>query len=262
HQAQFNPFKYVSGLAKAANTAHCQIFENTKVTNVKDGTPCQVFTENGVVTAKKVIMATHSPKGIYEVHTEMEVYREFALAAKITGELPPEGIYWNITGSNQYSVRPYSNEEGDYLIVLGEPYLTGTKEENEDCIVKIKEYLNKHFTIESIVYEWAAQNYKPADGLPYIGTSPLQTNTYIATGFKADGLVYGTLAAMIITETILGRESDWSELYDPKRFTPIASAKQFLKENMNVATHLVKDYLFYGQVDELKEIKQGEGKTL
>src|SRR5690606_38411081 len=179
HQAQFNPFKYVSGLAKAANTAHCQVFENTKVTNVKDGTPCQVFTENGVVTAKKVIMATHSPKGIYEVHTEMEVNREFALAAKITGELPPEGICWNITGSNQYSVRPYSNEEGDYLIVLGEPYLTGTKEENEDCIVKIKEYLNKHFTIESIVYEWAAQNYKPADGLPYIGTSPLQTNTYI-----------------------------------------------------------------------------------
>src|SRR5690606_37640485 len=28
HQAQFNPFKYVSGLAKSANTAHCQIFEN------------------------------------------------------------------------------------------------------------------------------------------------------------------------------------------------------------------------------------------
>src|SRR5690606_22643994 len=84
----------------------------------------------------------------------------------------------------------------------------------------------------------------------------------IATGFKADGLVYGTLAAMIITDEILGSESDWSELYDPKRFTPIASAKQIVKENVNVVTHLVKDYLFYGEVDRLKQIAAGEGKTL
>src|SRR5690606_18801267 len=115
HQAQFNPFRYVAGLAQSINSGKCQIFEDTKVINVKDETPCQVITESGVVTAKKVIIATQSPKGIYEVHTELEVYREFALAAKINGELPPDGIYWNITGSDQYSVRPYSNEEGNCL---------------------------------------------------------------------------------------------------------------------------------------------------
>jgi len=90
----------------------------------------------------------------------------------------------------------------------------------------------------------------------------LQKNVFIATGFKDDGLVYGTLAANIISETILGRKSDWSELYDPKRFTPIASAEQFVRENVNVVTHLLKDYWFYGEVDRLKQIECGEGKTL
>jgi len=262
HQAQINPYKYVLGLATAIDTRNCRIFENTKVINVEDGSPCIVHTKNAKVKAKKVIMATHSPKGIYEVHTEMEAYREFALAAKLKGDLPIEGIYWNMIGSDQYSVRPYSNEEGNFLVVVGEPYLVGSLDDNEECLLKIEKYLYEYFDVDRIVYRWAAQNYKSADGLPYIGTSPLQSNTFIATGFKADGLVYGTLAGMIIADTILGHESDWAELYNPKRFTPIASAKQFAKENANVVSHLLKDYLFYGEVDRLKQIEQGEGKTL
>src|SRR5690606_6317392 len=98
------------GLAQSVDTSKCRIFENTKVLNVEDGTPCIVHTNNAKVKANKVIMATHSPKGIYEVHTEMEAYREFALAAKLKGELPQEGIYWHMTNSHQYSVRPHSNE--------------------------------------------------------------------------------------------------------------------------------------------------------
>ena len=60
----------------------------------------------------------------------------------------------------------------------------------------------------------------------------------------------------------MGKKNDWAEVYDPKRFTPIASAGQFLKENMTVVSHLLKDYLFYGEVDELKSIRIGEGTTL
>lgn len=261
-QAQFNPYAYVIGLAEAIDQPNCRIYENTKVIDVKDGSPCTVKTGGGTVTARKVIMATHSPKGIYQVHTEMEVYREFAMAVRIRGPLPEGGVYWHVTGSNQFSVRPYSNHEGQFLIVLGEPYLTGTKENNQELLKKIESYLRDRFAVEEVVYRWAAQSYKAGDGLPYIGTSPLQSNTYIATGFKADGLTFGTLAAMIITELINENESDWSKLYDPKRFTPLASAKQFLKENMNVATHLIKDYLFYGDVKDLNEIAPGEGKVL
>lgn len=262
HQAQLNSYKYVLALATLTSTSNCRIFEDTPVTKVEDGNPCTVHTAQHTIKAKHVIMATHSPKGIYQAQTEMEVYREFALAAKLKSPLPEEGIYWELTDSGQYSIRPYSNEEGEFLVVLGEPYLVGTLEDNEECLNRIEQYLHQHFDVDHIAYRWAAQNYKSGDGLPYIGVSMLESNTYIATGFKADGLVYGTLAAMLITEDIMGRENSWLKLYSPTRFTPLASAKQFTKESFTVAKHLLKDYLTYGEVDSLKQIGNGEGKTL
>lgn len=262
NQAQLNPYTYVLALASLSNSLNCKIHEGTTVTKVEDGNPCIVHTTDNQITAKQVIMATHSPKGIYQVQTEMQVYREFALAAKLKEPLPNDAIYWNLTSSGQYSIRPYSNEEGAFLIVLGDPYRVATLENNDDCLQHIEQYLRRNFQVESIVYRWAAQNYKSGDGLPYIGMSALERNTYIATGFKADGLVYGTLAAMLISDAILGKEHPWLKLYSPTRFTPIASAKQFAKESFTVANHLLKDYLWYGEVDSLKQIEKGQGKTL
>lgn len=261
-QAQFNSYKYVLALSGLINMSNCSIYENSTVLNIEDGDPCIVHTAYAKIKANHVIMATHSPKGIYQVHTEMEVYREFALAAKLKGPLPTESIYWHLINSEQYSVRPYKNDDGEFLIALGEPYLVGTSDNNEARLQRIEQYVHRHFEIDHIAYRWAAQNYKSGDGLPYIGVSPLQKNTYIATGFKADGLVYGTLAAMLITDDILGKEHPWFKLYSPTRFTPIASAKQFAKESFTVVTHLLKDHLAYGEVANLKEIKNGEGKSL
>lgn len=262
NQAQFNPLKYTQGLAAAIAGNNCQIFEGTKVTNVEDGEPCIVHTEWGKVTARHVIMATHSPKGVYAVHTAMEPYREYAMAVRLKGNVPAGGIYWHVQQLQHYSIRPYSNEQGNFLLVLGESHKVGHKEHNEEAFQKLEQYLTARFEVDHIVYKWAAQNYTAADLLPFIGTSPAQNYTYIATGFAADGLTWGTLAAMIIRDAIVGTENQWAKYFDPKRFTPIASAPNFIKENIDVAFYLAKDYLFYGQADQLKDIKAGEGKTI
>src|SRR5690606_1681463 len=89
-----------------------------------------------------------------------------------------------------------------------------------------------------------------------------QKHVYIATGFAADGLVYGTLSGMILSDLILEKENQWAKIYDPKRFTPIASVKKFIKDNMDVAKNLIKDHLIYGEIKELKELNPGEGKTI
>jgi glycine/D-amino acid oxidase-like deaminating enzyme/nitrite reductase/ring-hydroxylating ferredoxin subunit len=262
NQAQFNPLKYAQGLAAAIVGENCQIFEDTKVLKVEDGEPCIIQTENGMVRAKQIVMATHSPKGVYGVHTAMEPYREFAIAFKLKTGLPAGGIYWHLQQLQHYSVRPYKAEQGEYLLVLGEAYKVGHEEHNEEKLKLIEAYARKHFDIDSIAYSWAAQNYRPADGLPFIGTSPLEKNIYIATGFAVDGLTYGTLAGMIISDQIQGKENEYAKIYDPKRFTPVASALNFTKENLDVAVSLVKDHLLFGEVKELDEIKAGEGKTL
>ncbi|PRY13800.1 glycine/D-amino acid oxidase-like deaminating enzyme [Pontibacter ummariensis] len=262
HQAQFNPLQYVQQLAAAIAGESCRIFEQTKVLDVEDGEPCVVHTSHGKVTAKAVIKATHSPIGRYVVHTEMEVHREYALAVRLKGDLPPDGIYWHMEEKQMYSVRPYSTEEGNFLLVLDASHKIGHVEQTEKSFKRVEEYLRAHFEVDEIAFTWAAQNYKPADGLPYIGTSFTEENVYMATGFAADGLTWGTLASIMIGDALFGRESPWASFYDPKRFTPAASAKRFLKENKDVVTHLVKDYLLRGDEKELDEIKPGEGKVV
>lgn len=262
HQGQFNPLAYIQEFACSIEGENCNIYEDTQVTRVKDGEPCVVETSRGVVKAHQVVMATHTPKGIYAVHTAMEPYREHAMAVQILGELPPSGIYWHMKASQHYSLRPFRSGSHNYLLVLGESYKVGHKNDTQQSFKKIEEYVRTHFDVKTIDYTWAAQNYKAADSLPFIGRSPLEKNIFIATGFAADGLVYGTLASMIISDTILGIENQWAKIYSPTRFTPLASAPKFMKENIDVGVQLLKDYLFYGEASELKEIKPGEGKTI
>ena len=59
---------------------------------------------------------------------------------------------------------------------------------------------------------------EPKDGLAFIGASSLQEkNIYIATGYSGNGITYGTISGMLISDLILGKRNDWTELYDPGR---------------------------------------------
>jgi glycine/D-amino acid oxidase-like deaminating enzyme/nitrite reductase/ring-hydroxylating ferredoxin subunit len=261
-QAQFNPLQYVQQLAAAIAGPQCRIYENTKVTGINDGNPCVLETSGGQVRAKKTVQATHTPKGIYTVHAEMDVYREYALAAKVKGTLPAGGIYWQLEGGKMFSIRTYSDSTGTYLIVLDDSHKTGHKQHTEESFAAVEKHLRTYFDVDGIQYLWAAQNYKPDDYLPYIGTSPLEENIYIATGFAADGLVTGTAASFIISDLIEGRENKWAKVFDPKRFTPLASAKKFIEKNLDVASHLIKDYVFKKDGEEISSIQIGEGKIV
>ena len=261
-QAQFNPLRYVQQFALAIAGENCSIYENTKVVEIEDGAPCILHTKQGKVGAKHVVQATHSPKGIYAVHTAMEVYREYAFAVRLRGDLPPDGAYWHLEEKELYSIRPYKNEQGNFLIILDASHKIGHIEDTERSFKKVEEYMRGHFDVDRIEFSWAAQNYQPADSIPYIGTSPMEDNIYIATGFGPDGLTYGTLSSLIISDLILGKENQWANTYDPKRFTPAASFKRFTKENIDVATHFIKDYLITKDEEKLEEIKAGEGKVV
>jgi glycine/D-amino acid oxidase-like deaminating enzyme len=70
--------------AKAIQSEHCKIYDATKAVEFKEGDVCTVVTESGVkVTAGHIVMATHTPKGIYFVHTSLGPYREYAVAVKL-----------------------------------------------------------------------------------------------------------------------------------------------------------------------------------
>jgi Rieske Fe-S protein len=81
----------------------------------------------------------------------------------------------------------------------------------------------------------------------------------VATGFLKWGMTGGTVAAMILADRIAGRDNPWAGLYDSSRIKPIASAKELVKENLNVAKRFFGDHLARPDVRSVDDLAPGEG---
>jgi Rieske Fe-S protein len=110
--------------------------------------------------------------------------------------------------------------------------------------------------VQSIDYEWSAQFYAPADGLPYIGKT---NDGYIATGFSGEGLTYGTLAARMIADQIQGIPNPCSEILSPYRAKPIASAGGILAEGVSTMSHYIGDRLKKTTIEKPEDVPEGTG---
>lgn len=253
-QAQFHPLQYVQQMAQVLSAHNCRIYENSKAEDI-DASRLTVRTASGSVKAPSMIVATHAPKGFSLVQTELGPYREYGMAATLGDALYPEGLFWTMEDPG-HSIRSYEADGQKYLIAIGEKHKVGQHE--QDYYGNLETYLKAHFSVESITHRWSAQHYRPADLLPYIGRTVASDNVYIATGFGTNGLLYGPLAAHLITDQILGRENPWEDLFAPTRVTPAKSAKDFIKENVNVVKQYARDY-FKRHEEHFANIAPGEG---
>ncbi|TVS17542.1 MAG: alpha/beta fold hydrolase [Planctomycetaceae bacterium] len=100
-----------------------------------------------------------------------------------------------------------------------------------------------------------------ASGEKQVGGNPLDArNAFIVTGDSGMGMTHGTIAGILLTDLILGRENPWAKLYDPSRKTLYALGR-FLNENLNVAVQY-GDWLTGGDVDSPAQIKSGAGAVI
>ncbi|MGQ9424500.1 FAD-dependent oxidoreductase [Gilvimarinus sp. F26214L] len=256
-QAQFNPLQYCDGLARAAAASGAAIFEHSPAIRV-DASEGRVETPTGTARAGHIVFATHTPKGINMLQAEMEVLREHAIAAPMlskTGEYP-RAITWALDDS--YSLRSTFHQGQLYLVLVGQKHQTG--HHTSDYFADMEHWLCQRFEVGEVTHRWSAQQYRPADLLPFVGRSG-HDNIYVATGFSADGLVWGELAAQVISGQILGRKGQGADLLNPRRFTPSKSAKGWLEANMKVARHLGSDYLGVEKLETLDQVRAGEGRV-
>src|SRR5207302_1620064 len=107
--------------------------------------------------------------------------------------------------------------------------------------------------IEDIEFHWAGQVMETIDGLAFIGRNPGdQDNVFIVTGDSGMGMTHGTIAGMLLTDLILGRQNPWATLYDPSRKT-LRAAGEYAKEAINMAAQYA-DWLTPGDVASAEEI--------
>lgn len=260
--AQLNPLLYVQGIATAIRD-QCQIFENTKVEEIHESAESvEIITAEGCkVKSSYLIHASHTPKGITLFHTVLEAHREYGIAGKIESD-HPEGIYFGYySASDVTSSRVYERNAQKYLICVGGPHKVGHGD-GIDQLNSLEQCAYEHFGLKEITHRWGAQNYKSADFVPYIGPKTQNSNIYIATGFSSHGLVYGTVAAMVMSDLITKKKNPFAAIYKPSRFNPLKSAEKVLKANTDVFGQLVKDYLFTNNGGPFSAVPIGQAKVV
>jgi glycine/D-amino acid oxidase-like deaminating enzyme/nitrite reductase/ring-hydroxylating ferredoxin subunit len=253
NQAQFQPQAYLNELGRLAVQAGARVHEHSRVIEL-DIRARRGATATGTVQAQEIVLATHTPKGFHVVQAEMPVHREYGIARPLTGADPGPGIYW-CRADEHYSVRTTQGQGGKFFVCVGQKHKTGIHNAKA-ALMALEAGAEKLFGPGKAAYRWSAQNYRSADGLPYVGRD--FSDCFFATGFSTDGLVWGTVAAKVMAAQVMGRRPEFGELCKPGRFSPIKGGKVILDEVGTMAKSLVKDYLTHRQEQQLSSLALGD----
>ena len=256
-QAQFHPVKYVAGLVQTIPGDGCHVFENSRAV---DWSPTRVVTDRGEVQARCVVMATHLPLGqvgLYYARAYPEA--EPVIAAPI-GRVP-EGMFAN-KGQPSHSIRTHNGADGrTWGIVAGSSFKPGHVEEEREHFADIERWLRENFEPGPVEHRWVNHDYTPMDGAPFVGWSGGDDGYLVATGFDAWGISNGAAAGLLLADLAAGRDNPWLKIFDASRNKPVAGAKEFVKENLEVAAHLVGGYLA-GKPHALEALQAGQGAVM
>ncbi len=253
-QLAFNPRKYCLGLAKEIPGDGSHVFERTRAIEVEDASPCLVTTERGMVRAERVVIATQIPiVDDGEFFAKTFPSRSYGLAAKIDAPLP-EALCLGV-GAGGRSLRPYRTGDQEYLIVVGEDHHVGEDPDTRLRYIALERWTRDHFPVTSIDYQWSAQDYMPADYVPYIGRMTSHTERlFTATGLKKWGLSLGTIAGVM-----LDRPNPWTPLYDATRLDLTNSAKRLVAGAVDSAKHLIVERVESPNATSVDAFAPGEG---
>lgn len=262
-QAQFNPVKYVAGLAKAFINNGGVIAEECRVTGITAGDDTLTAdTTQGEIHASQVIYATHIPPGVNLLHFRCAPYRSYAIAVKLADGKYPQALGYDMDDPYHYYRSQRVNGK-EYLIAGGEDHKTGHEENAEQCFRKLEAYVRQWFQVEEVAYKWSSQYYVPNDGLPYIGRLPGgDDKIYVATGFNGNGMIFGTVSASVLTAILQNTENAYTKLFDPSRIKPIAGFSNFVKEGADVVKEFIKGKFSAEKIAELNELAPGEARVI
>lgn len=260
NQGQVHATAYLDGLLKEAITQGLLVYENTRVVGVHEDAPCRVETDRGTVRAADVFVAANVPvNNRVLLHTKIAAYRSYAIAAAAPSGIPA-GLFWDTDDPYHYT-RIHEIDGQVYLIVGGEDHRTGEQIDTGERYEHLIAYAREWFKVLNSEFRWSGQIIEPVDGLPFIGRNAVAQRVFVATGYSGNGMTFGTLAGMIVSDTILGRPNAYAELYDATRIKPIAAAIDYVKENLAFPAHLLTDRLTSLNADErpVRALQPGEG---
>jgi glycine/D-amino acid oxidase-like deaminating enzyme len=202
NQAQFHPLRFIAEISKGL-----RIYEDTKVLELV-GT--KAITNRGIITADKIIVATHFPFINKHGSYFLKMYQHRSYVIALEGAQQVDGMYVD-EAMKGMSFRNY----GNLLLIGGGDHRTGKKGGNWR---ELREFAKEHYPDAVERYCWATQDCMTLDGVPYIGPYSAKTHgLFVATGFNKWGMTSSMAAAMILTDMVLDRKNPNAEVFSPSR---------------------------------------------
>ncbi|MGN0602192.1 MAG: FAD-dependent oxidoreductase [Oscillospiraceae bacterium] len=201
-QAQFNPLKFISHIAKGLN-----IYKNTFVREMIGNT---AVTDKGKINAKQVIVTTHFPFINKHGSYFLKLYQHRSYVIALENAQNVHGMYVD-ENKKGMSFRNYKN----FLLIGGGGHRTGKKGGNWK---ELRDFASLYYPQSQERFFWAAQDCMSLDSIPYIGPYSKSTeNLYVATGFNKWGITSSMTAAMLLSDMIQGKHNETSEVFNPSR---------------------------------------------
>ncbi|MCE5222114.1 MAG: FAD-dependent oxidoreductase [Clostridium sp.] len=247
NQAQFNPLKFLRTISEKLT-----IYENTTALDITE--EISVVTKDDIkIKANKIIVATHYPflntPGYYFLRMHQE--RSYVLALENAQDV--NGMYICID-KNAYSFRNYKN-----LLIFGGVAQRAGENEGGGAYDELRKAAKELYPNSIEKYHWSAQDCMTLDNIPYIGHYSSKTpDIYVETGFKKWGMTTSMVAAMIISDMILEKENDFSEIFSPGRFDMSASMKNAANDLIITAKNFIAQRIDIPE-ESLESIENGKG---
>ena len=260
-QLSLHPARYLRGLIRAAADGGAVICLGVRATGIDDGQLIEVATEAGVIRARNVVVATHSPvllRGLY--FARMKAKRHYGVVVQ-TGAQPPLAMTYDAGEPTRSTRRVRINGE-DLLIVVGEAHDTGTGDIDTQPTSRwdsLVSWADNAFGVTTVRRHWAAQDLETPDRAPFVGTmQPGSGRILTATGFSAWGMTDATIAAQLVSQRLADKQADGpGDLWGPMRIGGVAGAATLAKWQAEVSARLGRG-LIKGRLGDPAELSPGE----
>lgn len=264
-QARIQPRRYLAGVAKAFVALGGRLYEHSAAGEFCDD-PRAVKVSGHTVHCEDVVIATHNPlvglaglAGAALFQTKLALYTSYVIAGRVPSGVVPGAMWWD-TGDPYDYLRVEPHRDFDVLVFGGEDHKTGQQDDTAGCYLRLEARLGAIVPQVEVTHRWSGQVIETPDGLPYIGQSA--DHQYVATGYAGNGLTFGTLGGMMMSDAILGRPNPWAELFDPGRKALTRGVWDYLKENVDYPYYVIRDRFAGPEARSLRAVKRGQGKLI
>jgi len=222
--ATVQPAALVLGLRKAANAAGIEIFERTKVLRFDRNDPVALYTQDGKVSARNVVIATNAWAAklpelapfIAVVNSSIVVTQPIPERLAQIGWAGGEAITDSQLMVNYYRTTRDGRiafGKGTGAITYGSSINTVFSEDKRSCMRAEHDFRRTypHLADVTLTHAWSGPIDRTYDSLPVFGTLAGTDHIHFGIGWSGNGVGPSRIGGKILASLALRRRDEWSQ---------------------------------------------------